>query len=186
MEKMANGLIKVSSYLYNKEESYSLDIETPWINDILVELENDQIFDREKPHTGGFLNLELTLKKVNGDLPLRDYFILRGHLSSRYNCSCIRCLEITQRDLDLDLNGCFLSSDLEESDYIDDTGSILIENEEMEVFFYKKGFLDLKEFIHEAIFTAIDPLPLHDENCKGLCAECGTNLNLSECPHVSR
>lgn len=186
MEKMANGLIKVSSYLYNKEESYSLNTDNPWINDVLVELENEQIFDKEKPHLAGHINLDFTLKKINGGIELKDYFIVRGTLSALYNCSCIRCLELVHRNIDLELSCCFLSSDLEESEFIDENGSILIENEEMEVFFYNKGFLDLKEFIREAIFTAIDPLPLHDENCKGLCAECGTNLNLSDCPHVSR
>lgn len=186
MEKMANSLIKISSFLYNTEESFSLNNETPWIKDLLVEVENEQIFDKEKPHTEGFINLDLTLKKVNGGLIFKDYFILRGTLSAMYHCSCIRCLELTQRNLDMDLSCCFLSSDLEESEFIDENGKILIEDEEMEVFFYKKGVLDLKEMIHEAIFMAIDPLPLHDENCKGLCPECGTNLNLAVCPHVSR
>jgi uncharacterized protein len=185
MEKMANGLVKISSFLYNKVESYSLDIKTPWVYELLVELEKEQIWGKDKPHTNGFLNLNFDLKKINHP-NLKDLFLLNGSLSAYYHCSCIRCLELTDRKIDLDLNCCFLSSDFEESELIDDLGKIFLENEELEAFFFKKGHLDLKEFIHEVLFLAIDPLPLHDENCKGLCAECGTNLNLSECPHVSR
>jgi uncharacterized protein len=185
MEKMANGLIKISSFLYNKEESHSLDRNTTWVNDVFLELEKDQIWDQDKPHTNGLLSLNFTLKKVNHP-NLHDLFLLKGSVSAHYHCSCIRCLELTERQLDLDLNCCFLSSDFEESELIDDSGKVFLEDEELETFFFKKGYLDLKEFLHEVIFIAIDPLPLHDENCKRLCAECGTNLNLSECPHVSR
>jgi len=185
MEKMANGLIKVSSYLYNNEEGYSFDLNSPWLKDLYHELENDQIIGKENPISNGHLNLDFTLKKVKG-LNLKDYFVLRGNLSALYYCSCIRCLELTQRNIDVELSCCFLSSDQEDSELIDDNGNILIENEEMETFFYEKGILDLREFIHEHLFMNVDPLPLHDENCKGLCPECGTNLNVSTCPHNSR
>ena len=185
MEKMANGLIKVSSFIYDREIDYSLDINTPWINDLLISLENDQILDKERPTTKGFLNINLTFKRIK-DPTLFDCIILKGNLSSLYYCSCIRCLELTHRNIDIDLNCCFISSEFEESELIDDEGKILTENEDLEVFFYQKGVLNLKEYLQEHINMSVDPLPLHDENCKGLCPECGTNLNLSECPHVNR
>jgi uncharacterized protein len=185
MQKMANGLIKVSSYLYDREESYSFNLETPWLMELFQEVESEQILSSEKTKSKGHLNLDFTLKKVKG-LEFGDYFILKGTLSTLYNCSCVRCLELTQKNLELELSCCFLSSDQEESDLIDDNGKVLIENEEMDAFFYKNGYLDLKEFMHEYLFMNLDPLPLHIENCRGLCSECGTNLNVSTCPHISR
>ncbi len=185
MEKLANGLIKVSSFLYNKEEAYSLNLNTGWVRDLLEKLENELILVPEKVPGERTFTFDFNLKKIK-DNQLSDYFILKGNLSVQYYCSCIRCLEPTLKSVNLAVNCCFLSNEFEESDLIDSDGMILLENEEFDTFFYQKGYLDLKEFLNEILVMNMDPLPLHDENCKGLCPQCGINLNESSCPHISR
>jgi uncharacterized protein len=40
---------------------------------------------------------------------------------------------------------------------------------------------DLTELLRQGITLALPTQPLHDENCKGLCATCGQNLNEGAC-----
>src|SRR3989339_97933 len=37
------------------------------------------------------------------------------------------------------------------------------------------------DLINEQLFLNIPQFPLHDENCRGLCPICGTNLNHDSC-----
>jgi uncharacterized protein len=40
---------------------------------------------------------------------------------------------------------------------------------------------DLTELLRQGITLALPTQPLHDENCKGICAACGQNLNEAAC-----
>ena len=41
--------------------------------------------------------------------------------------------------------------------------------------------LDVIELLREQFYLALPMKPLHREDCKGLCANCGTNLNDKTC-----
>ena len=43
--------------------------------------------------------------------------------------------------------------------------------------------IDLVPMIRDAVLLAAPLNPLHDPNCKGLCAECGQDLNVADCGH---
>ncbi len=42
-------------------------------------------------------------------------------------------------------------------------------------------YVDLTEDMREAIILAFSSYPVCSENCKGLCVQCGANLNEGEC-----
>jgi uncharacterized protein len=43
--------------------------------------------------------------------------------------------------------------------------------------------MDLTEPVRQALLVAVDMRPLCREDCKGLCPECGGNLNEVDCGH---
>jgi uncharacterized protein len=53
--------------------------------------------------------------------------------------------------------------------------------EELSAGFYSEEHIDLSALIHEETLLALPSQPLCRENCRGLCAQCGTNLNAESC-----
>ena len=47
--------------------------------------------------------------------------------------------------------------------------------------FYRDQTLDLAEMVREQFYLALPMRPLCREECKGLCPQCGTNLNQGTC-----
>ena len=47
--------------------------------------------------------------------------------------------------------------------------------------FYRDGMLDLIELLREQFMLALPMKPLCAEACRGLCPQCGTNLNKTQC-----
>ena len=56
---------------------------------------------------------------------------------------------------------------------------------ENETFIPENGFLDLEELIGDFLMLEIPINPICKEDCKGLCKECGQNLNFAPCAHSS-
>ncbi len=46
---------------------------------------------------------------------------------------------------------------------------------------FEGPLFDLTEMLRQGIMLALPLRPLHDENCKGLCAHCGKDLNAGPC-----
>jgi uncharacterized protein len=47
--------------------------------------------------------------------------------------------------------------------------------------FYSTDEIDLAPLIAEQVMLALPTRPLCSENCRGLCASCGSNLNIQSC-----
>lgn len=86
---------------------------------------------------------------------LESDLIVRGDVTVIAQCKCDRCLE----DIELDIH----SDDI----------SIIVENCPDQV--------DLTNDIREDILLAFPQTYLCNKDCKGLCFQCGTNLNSRQC-----
>jgi len=53
--------------------------------------------------------------------------------------------------------------------------------EEVEWAYYQGDYVDLSPLVREQILLSLPTRPLCDEDCKGLCPNCGSNLNLGPC-----
>lgn len=53
--------------------------------------------------------------------------------------------------------------------------------EELSAGFYSEEHIDLSALIQEEVLLALPSQPLCREHCRGLCAQCGTNLNVESC-----
>ena len=85
---------------------------------------------------------------------------------------CVRCL----KSFELPLRAEF--SDLFAFDHRSTTESDLILNED--------GNIDLEPLAREYLLIEVPISPLCQPDCRGLCVECGTDLNLGTCEHNVR
>ncbi|MDT8421130.1 MAG: DUF177 domain-containing protein [Desulfuromonadales bacterium] len=56
-----------------------------------------------------------------------------------------------------------------------------LEAEELGLIAYEGDAIDLSESLQEQVIISLPISPLCKEDCRGLCAECGTNLNETSC-----
>ena len=54
---------------------------------------------------------------------------------------------------------------------------------ELDTEFYEGDELDTENLVQEQVLIAIPMVPLHRQDCKGLCSVCGADLNTTECGH---
>ena len=99
------------------------------------------------------------------------------HTKAKFSTSlaveCRRCIESLETEIvaDVELQFC----------QVDDPEKMdprLIEAGERH---YSGEMIDLSEDARQALVLEMPDWPLCSESCKGLCASCGTNLNINEC-----
>ncbi len=183
LDKIANPLYARKLGLERLYQYNLSSLENGWLHELLEELEED--VDEEealKNPEARELLVELRLEKLFSN-SYREHFFLRAKINGTYLTHCSRCLELMKETLDVEFSCCVLPAELEDTPEFKEVDTILCRNQELDVYFYENGQLDLKEILHEIIFLNINNLPLHQEDCKGLCGECGVNLNKENCSH---
>jgi len=100
-------------------------------------------------------------------------FTLEMTFSCRLEGACWRCLE--PADIDLDV----IATDFFETELppIDELG----ESDEPSLWYEQDGILNLSDWARDAVMEMLPAKILCDPECRGLCAQCGTNLNLEQC-----
>ena len=56
-----------------------------------------------------------------------------------------------------------------------------MEEDDLETSYYRDDQIDLNELLREQFYLALPMKPLCREDCRGLCPQCGTNLNTGTC-----
>lgn len=93
-----------------------------------------------------------------------------GSFSTRVSQPCVRCLEPVVESLEFEVNETYLLSGEEDPDQED-------------VFALESGVLDVSDVVRQNLLIEVTEFPLCKEDCRGLCPECGANLNSTICPH---
>ncbi|MCC8122225.1 MAG: DUF177 domain-containing protein [Oscillospiraceae bacterium] len=96
-----------------------------------------------------------------------DVLQLDGEAESTLSLACDRCLKPIEKEMRVPVNF-ILSEQLEE----EESDTILL---------LEDGAIDLDEVFTTAIVLALDGKHLCSEDCKGLCPQCGANLNEGPC-----
>ena len=99
-----------------------------------------------------------------------------GHVRTRLELSCSRCLERFEvpEDLTVDLLYLPASANRGASD-----GEIA--EEDLSIAFYRDYQIDLLQLVHEQCHLALPMKPLCRDECHGLCPVCGANMNERAC-----
>ncbi len=98
----------------------------------------------------------------------------KAHLSVGLVCS--RCLE--RFYISIEPN--FILHLKEEGDQAE-AANKEVDEEEIDNFPIKDSLIDMREVLSEQIYLNIPLKPLCKEECRGLCSECGGNLNENKC-----
>ena len=98
---------------------------------------------------------------------MADALVLEGEAAVTLDLVCDRCLKPFRREMRAAVNTLLAETlEDEENDEI-----VLLEGSEV----------DLDELVTTAFVLAMDTKNLCSEDCKGLCAKCGADLNLGPC-----
>lgn len=109
-----------------------------------------------------FLRGTIQVIRVQGGL------LVRGAVESQLELECVRCLESFVLSVTLELEEIFR---LPGAGLAPD-GSYAVSSD---------GWLDLVPLLREQAWVAIPMKSLCHLDCKGLCSQCGANLNLESC-----
>jgi uncharacterized protein len=102
-------------------------------------------------------------------------FRLIGTVSTVLELTCSRCLEPFRLPVDSAFDVRYLPQS-------DDAGEEReVEDDDLSDAFYRDEVIDLGQLMEEQFYLALPMKPLCRTDCKGLCSNCGANLNDTTC-----
>lgn len=101
------------------------------------------------------------LSKVEND------FTLKGKVQGVLELICSRCIEKFPYGLDITI--------------VEKFTNVYKENEDDETIFIEDNVIDISQVVQNNIILTLPIKRLCKQNCKGLCQQCGTNLNKFKC-----
>ena len=114
--------------------------------------------------------VELQLKVTNAETRL----LVQGTAKGSVSLECARCNEEFHLPLELDIEESFVREDSPEAD----VSGI----DAYEVLTYKEDRLVLDEMLRQNFLAAVPMQPIcRNSQCKGMCDQCGANLNTDDC-----
>ena len=115
--------------------------------------------------------LELEVQKAG-----ERKFRLVGRARTTLEVQCGRCLEPFRVPVDAPFDLSYLPQAENEGQ-----GEREIQEDDLSTSYYRGEAIDLGDLLREQFYLVLPMKPLHDEQCKGLCPQCGINLNRETC-----
>ena len=137
-----------------------------------IEEGSSQSFTFEENSVGDTPGVVL-IEPVTGQFVLSNLGIgyqFSGAFNARVSQPCVRCLEPVVEDVDFGVNETYLLNGEDDPDQED-------------VFALESDVLDVSDVVRQHLLIEVTQFPLCKEDCRGLCPECGANLNSTVCPH---
>ncbi|KOV88717.1 hypothetical protein ADL01_00260 [Streptomyces sp. NRRL WC-3618] len=118
---------------------------------------------------GAPVELELRLESV------MEGVLVTGTARARVKGECVRCLEPLEQELEAEFQEMFSYPDA------DDRGRVTAEpaddaEEDEDMLFIEDGLFDLEPVLRDAVVLALPMQPVCQDDCPGLCSECGARL----------
>lgn len=190
-------------YLHEIKEidtELEFDESTEWLANVLIESDEDKL-----PIETVSLKKVKPLRKINLNINLRavdNVYIASGNLDSHIDLLCSRCATSFELPLHEHFSHLFSKDkELAGISYLKADGSIKNKNigharhaasipseeqfvestDDLEMTYVAEDFIDLTDLLKEVISLRIPYQPLCKEDCKGVCMQCGTDLNVGRC-----
>ncbi len=136
-----------------------------WLEDILHEL--NCLPSQQTPDLEPF-SLKVRVEKQS------DCYRVKVTLKMSPRLECIRSLTEFRHPVEVETEALYIrASDIQQS------GEHELNDSEMEAYEHNGSYLILSEFVTDLIYTSLPDFPLCQTDCKGLCSECGCNLNVT-------
>ena len=95
--------------------------------------------------------------------------IVRGIARAVIESPCARCLKATETSVEAEVEEAFIRDKGQEREVDDDQ------------YMYSGHVLELDEAVRTALLLELPSRVLCKEDCRGLCDQCGADLNINEC-----
>ena len=117
------------------------------------------------------VELSMDVERVGADV-----YRASGRATGRLQVECSRCVE----PFDVPVDAAF---DLQYVPLAANTGDgeREIGEDDLTTAYYREGMLDVIDMLREQFQLALPMKPLCSDACRGLCPECGANLNRTTC-----
>jgi uncharacterized protein len=117
----------------------------------------------------GDVEVACVLRKV------RDAVYVEGTLSTEARGECCRCLEIARLRIQGEFRYIFLPEPETQAEEME------LSRDDLDCVYYREEAIDLDPVIYEQIMLQVPMKMLCRDECRGLCASCGANLNRDAC-----
>ncbi len=104
---------------------------------------------------------------------------IRGALSAEMIGECSRCLKRFTTHVESDFHVKYVPQSA-----VSTEGERELVQEDLDVLFYTGDAIDLRDEVESQLILATPMRPLCQEECRGLCPQCGQDLNLKQCACV--
>lgn len=178
--ELLSPILKLHKVFPNQIYHYDVNEETEWLGTFIQSLSKD-----EDSSSSPTFQAKFTLKRLNSN-KLNHPVACEGFINYHINDECVRCLAPVSQTEEVGFKFVFIPKEFEENEEIEDQEHLYSEGQDWEIVIMEGQNIDFQDVFNELIQISVDPFPLHDENCKGLCQDCGTNLNLKACNCASK
>lgn len=134
--------------------------EVGYNHDFPFEFNQIKLDDLEVRHLVGIANVGKTPQGL----------LLQGNFSAETSLNCVRCLQEYNHKVDWSFTEMYAFDQRSETE----DGLLLPED----------AHLDIAETLRECALLEVPISPICRPDCKGLCPECGQNLNEMDCGHL--
>jgi len=120
------------------------------------------------------------LKTALRAIRIDDMIDVKGHISTLVRLPCGRCLKEYETSLESQFHLTYvrLLPGFQEGEQRDE---VEISAAEMGLIYFEGEDINLQDGIQEQVILALPVRALCSDNCKGLCADCGSDLNAGDC-----
>jgi uncharacterized protein len=106
----------------------------------------------------------------------KDRFRIEGRVRTVLELPCSRCLEPYRLPVDAAFDLRYLPvADRSSEDEQE------VAEEDVDISYYKDDQIDLSDLLREQFYLVLPMKPLCQEDCRGLCPQCGVNRNTGTC-----
>jgi uncharacterized protein len=116
------------------------------------------------------------IEENRGHKEILDDIRLVGKLETEVEVACARCLEPVRQPVTRDFELLYRPQGADKT-----KEEAAVSKGETEISYYEGDGLQLEDVVREQVLLAVPYRALCQENCKGLCPTCGSNLNSGEC-----
>jgi uncharacterized protein len=106
----------------------------------------------------------------------KEGFRLVGTVATELELQCSRCLEPFRLPVGAPFDLRYLPASAASTEPEREMA-----DEDLETSYYRDDQIDLNELLREQFYLALPMKPLCREGCRGLCPQCGMNLNTGTC-----
>jgi len=108
----------------------------------------------------------------------REHVFVRGDLRGWMEVACSRCVGPVRVEVDEALVVTYVRADAVPAEDMDD---VEVTADDSDLYTFEDDVIDLEPLLREQLVLALPYAPLCSEDCKGLCSQCGADLNHTTC-----